>query len=107
MVDFGFYRDAYLGSAIPEKAFPEAAKRAEEFLLFLKSRFQVVSSGEESERLAVCAMAEAVYASGKRGGITSTSVGSVSVHYGADRDLYRELLKKAAIYLDIYRGVSE
>lgn len=108
MVDFAFYRDVYLGSIVSEKAFPEAVARAKEFLDYLKNRFQVVSSGEETEKLALCAMAEAVVQAGKRSGIRSASMGSVSVHYrdGAEKSLNRELYRKAAIYLDIYRGVS-
>ena len=108
MVDYAFYRDAYLGSIVSEKAFPEAAARAKEYLECLKNRFRVVSSGEETEKLALCAMAEAVYQAGKRSGISSASMGSVSVHYrnASDRSLNRELYRKAAIYLDIYRGVS-
>ena len=106
MVDYEFYRDAYLGSCIGEKAFPEMAKRAWEHLERLKNRFRVVSSGEESEKLALCAMAEAIHKAEKRGAVSSATVGSVSVHYGAGKNLNRELLRKASIYLDIYRGVS-
>ena len=32
MVDFAYYKDTYLGTAIPEKAFPGMAKRAEDAL---------------------------------------------------------------------------
>lgn len=107
MVDYQFYRDAYLGSSIGEKAFPEVAKRAWEYLEVLKNRFRVVSSGEESEKLAVCAMAEAIHKAEKRGAVSSATVGSVSVHYGGTgKNLNRELLRRASIYLDIYRGVS-
>ena len=108
MVDYAFYRDAYLGSIVSEKAFPEAAARAKEFLDCLKTRFRVVSSGEEAEKLALCAMAEAVFQAEKRSGIRSASMGSVRVHYrdASEKSLNRELYRKAAIYLDIYRGVS-
>ena len=108
MVDYDFYRNAYLGSQIPEKAFPEAEARAAEFLRFLQRNFQVNSSGEQAEKLAVCAMAEGVYSHEKRGAIASASAGSVSVHYrgNAEKSLRRELAQRAAIYLDIYRGVS-
>ena len=108
MVDYEFYRDAYLGSQIPEKAFPEAEARAREFLQYLQRNFQVESSGEQAEKLAVCAMAEGVYNHEKRGKIASASAGSVSVHYRGttEKNLRRDLLQRAAIYLDIYRGVS-
>jgi hypothetical protein len=56
-------------------------------------------------------MAESLYAHSKRrGGISAASVGEVSVHYEggaqADRQLNRELYEKAAIYLEICRGVE-
>ena len=108
MADYEFYRNAYLGSQIPEKAFPEAEARAAAFLRYLQRHFQVDSSGEQAEKMAVCAMAEGVYNHEKRGNITSASAGSVSVHYrgGSEKNLRRDLLQRAAIYLDICRGVS-
>ncbi len=108
MVDYEFYRDAYLGSQIPEKAFPEAEARAREFLQYLQRNFQVNSSGEQAEKMALCAVAEGVYHEEKRGRISSASAGSVSVHYrgSEEKSLRRALLQKAAIYLDIHRGVS-
>ena len=108
MADYDFYRNAYLGSQIPEKAFPEAEARAAEFLRYLQRNFQVESSGEQAEKMAVCAMAEGVYHHEKCGNIASASAGSVSVHYrsSGEKNLRRDLLQRAAIYLDIYRGVS-
>lgn len=111
MADYSFYTDVYFGSLIPEKAFPEMALRAREYLARLQNRYQVKASGEDSLTMAVCAMAESLYAHGKRrGGITGASLGDVSVHYGSgadcDKQLRRELYEKASIYLDIYRGVG-
>ena len=102
MPDFGFYRDAYLGSAIEEKAFPRLAARAAEYLQRLKMTYRV-EGGEQAQAMAVCAMAEVLHA-GKKPGIRAASVGGVSVQYGEDcRE--RELYRAAAVYLDIYRGV--
>ena len=111
MADFAFYRDVYLGAAIPEKAFSGMALRAREVLERFQRIYQVTVPGEDSYKMAVCAMAESLYAHSKRrGGVTAASVGEVSVHYGdsrqADTQLQRELYGKAAIYLDISRGVS-
>ena len=111
MADYGFYTDVYLGSAIPAKPFPEFALRAKEELQRLQRTYRVVSPGEDSLRMAICAMAETLYAHSKRrGGVTAATVGEVSVRYeqgaAADRSLTRELYRKAAIYLDISRGVS-
>ena len=106
MVDFGFYTDTYLGSRIPEKQFPSCMARAREALACFQ-RLYTVSGGEEERRLALCAMAEAVYAAFCRGGVVSASAGSVAVRYGeTDGRLWRELYEKARIYLDIYRGVG-
>jgi len=106
MVDYKFYVNCYLGSAIPEKAFSGVAAQAQAYLDRLKGSCRVESSGAEAERMALCAMAESLWAR-RNDGLTSASVGSVSVHYAAGKpSLFRELYEKAAIYLDIYRGVK-
>ena len=112
MADFAYYKDTYLGTAIPEKAYPGMAKRAEEGLQRMQRIYRVTVPGEDSRKMAVCAMAEAAYAASKRrSGVTAASVGEVSVHYGnsesADKALQRQLYEKASIYLEISRGVGE
>ena len=111
MVTYDFYANSYMGSAIPEKAFSGVAARADGVLNRMKRIYQVESDGEISENLAVCAMAEALYDYQKRqGGVLSSHVGSVSVRYedgkSAARALSRELMRRASIYLEIYRGVA-
>ena len=111
MADFAYYKDTYLGTAIPEKTFPQMAKRAEEALQRMQRLYLVKASGADSRNMAICAMAEAAYAASKRrSGVTSASVGEVSVHYGntesADKALQRQLYEKASIYLEISRGVE-
>lgn len=111
MADFGFYKDVFLGEAIPEKAFPSLAQRAKEVLESFERRYRVAATGEDSYRMAICAMAETLHAYGKRRvGMTAASVGEVSVRYegggSAHKDMQRELYQKASIYLDITRGVS-
>ena len=111
MADFAFYKDVYLGELIPEKAFPGMALRAKEYLQRLQRIYQVTAAGEESLKMAICAVAETIYAHSKRrGGVSAASVGQVSVHYEdsdqAERLLQRELYGKAAIYLEISRGVA-
>ncbi len=106
MVDYGFYCNDYLGSAIPEKVFSGVAAQAQRYLEKLKRVYRVVS-GEEAEKLAVCAMAETLWEN-RNSGISSASVGSVAVRYETDKTaLKRELFEKASIYLDIYRGVGQ
>ena len=110
MADYAFYKSVYLGAAIPEKAFPGMVQRAREVLHRFQRIYQVEVSGEDSLKMAICAMAESLYAASKRrGGLTAASVGEVSVRYeGAEssgRALQRELYEKASIYLEISRGV--
>ena len=104
MVDYTFYTTVYLGSAVPEKAFPGMAAQASAELDSLKRRCRV-SGGEESEKLALCAMAEAIYDSHRHGGVRSASLGGVSVSYDS-RDASRAARRAAGIYLDIYRGIG-
>ena len=111
MADYAFYEDVYLGAAIPEKAFPGMAQRARETLQRFQRIYRVSIPGEDSLKMAICAMAESLYAASKRrGGLTAATVGEVSVRYeGAEssgRALQRELYEKASIYLDISRGVT-
>ena len=106
MADYEFYVNYYLGSAIPEKAFSGLAAQAEQYLQRLKGAYRVESSGEEAEKLAICAMAEELW-DRRHDKVTSATVGSVSVRYEQDKaSLRRELYRKASIYLDIYRGAG-
>ena len=106
MVDFEFYVNCYLGSAIPEKAFSGVAAQAQACLDRLKGCCRVESSGQDAENMALCAMAETLWAR-RSSGLSSASVGSVSVRYAENNaSLTRQLYEKAAIYLDIYRGVK-
>lgn len=105
MIDYDFYVNTYLGTAIPESAFRGAAARAAEALQKIRRRYQVVSSGEMSEKLALCAMAETVYGyCSRKNSVSSATVGGVSVRYEKADALSKQLLDKARIYLDIYRG---
>lgn len=106
MVKYEFYVNQYLGSAIPEKAFSGMAAQARQVLERFKEVYRVESSGQQAESMAICAMAESLWQNRNKG-VTSASIGSVSVRYETDRNaLRRELYDKACIYLDIYRGVG-
>ena len=111
MADYAFYTDVYFGEQIPEKAFSGMARQAQAYLERLQRIYRVTVSGEDSLKMAICAVAETLYAHGKRrGGVTAATVGEVSVRYEntqqADRQLNRELYEQASIYLDICRGVE-
>ncbi len=107
MVDYGFYANTYLGSAIPETAFSGAAQQAKYALERFKRRYQVTGT-PEGEMLALCAMAEEVYAEQRRpSNVISSDMGQVSVRYATNkRSLERRLYDQALLYLDIYRGVG-
>ena len=108
MADYRFYTEVYLGSSIPEPAFHSAIARANDTLARFQRQFTVRACGPVSEDMALCAMAETIYAHSKRGGdITSATMGNTSVHYSAQKkSLQRQLLEKASIYLDVCRGVG-
>lgn len=106
MADFDFYVNTYLGDRIQEKAFPALAKRAESILQSFEGKYQV-TGGEESRKMAICAMAECIQEHDRRSRHSAASVGSVSVRYEKPREsLERQLYRAAGIYLDIYRGVG-
>lgn len=109
MVDYAYYIDSYMGSTIPEKDFSAMATRAKRALEKFERCYHVVG-GDDSRAMAICAMAEALYADTRRSrGVAAESVGSVSVRYESDKQadqaLWRALYRQACIYLDIYRGV--
>ncbi len=109
MVTFEFYKNSYLGSAIPESAFSGVAARAEAALAKMKRIYLVRNPGEISESLAVCAMAEEIYGNTQRGAdVLQSTIGEVSVRYQEKKEsLSRALLRRASVYLDIYRGVGQ
>lgn len=110
MIDYDFYVNDYLGSAIPEKSFSGVAARAAEGLERLKRRYRVLPTDEMSEKMALCAMAEALYHhKNRKAGVTSATVGGVSVRYesAGTKKLQQQLLEQARIYLDIYRGTKQ
>lgn len=105
MVDYDFYIDTYLGSAVPEKAFSRLAARAQETLDAFERDFRV-TGGADARRLALCAMVEVLYTGQHRAELRSASVGGVQVSYEDSRPLKKRLLAAAETYLEIYRGVS-
>ena len=118
MTDFDFYRDEYKGAAIPGEEWPAYGARAADQLARYQRIYTVTAPRLDSEAMAVCAMAEALYgfdllAGGGGGPVQSASIGSVSVSYGPAMaqavDLSpggqaRELYRCASLYLDIFRG---
>ena len=120
--DYEFYRSRYNGGSIPDDEWPEYSTRAEAILYRYKRIYTVTVPDyePEAEKLAVCAMAEALHsfdliANGEGGPVQSASIGSVSTSFGASSadavDMSpagqaKELYRCASLHLDIYRGVG-
>lgn len=112
MADYEFYASVYMGDSIPENEFPRLAKRAGEQLSRYKRIYTVTAPEQNSEDMAICAMADALayYEAAQNGeNVSSASIGSVSVSYSAPVDVSqaaqeRALYRCARTYLDIYRG---
>lgn len=118
MVEYSFYIDTYKGVSVTVEEWPLFEARATEQLARYKRIYAVTAPEDNSEALAVCAMADALAyftaaQNGTGGAVSSASIGSVSVSYGgasavdlSPRGQARELLRCAKLYLDIYRGVG-
>lgn len=115
MVDYDFYTNTYKGSSIPAADFPGQARDATAQLERYKRIYTVIGD-EQAQKMAICAMAEALYyyeVSANGGIVTSSSVGSVSssVQAGSLPDISpaaqaAELYRCAQLYLDIKRGAK-
>lgn len=118
MVGFEFYECEYCGCSISLEEWEMFACRAQEQLNRYKRIYTVTAPEENSEAMAVCAMADALAyftaaQNGTGGAVSSASIGSVSVSYGGAQNAVdlspkgqaRELYRCACMYLDIYRGV--
>lgn len=117
MPDYEFYLNKYMGDSIAGDDFYRLIKRAEEQLAHYKRIYTVTAQEENSEYMALCAMADALAyyeaaLNGAGGAVSSASIGSVSVSYAGTAsaaDLSQEaqaaeLFRCACMYLDIYRG---
>lgn len=119
MADYQFYTEHYLGASIPEEEFPRLIQRAGEQLARYRRIYTVEAPEEESEDMALCAMADSLYyfeaaQNGSAGAVSSASIGSVSVSYGTSGGIdlspkgqFRELYRCASLYLTIYRGCGK
>ncbi len=118
MVSYDFYRDTYHGGSISDVEWPMFCQRAQDQLNRYKKIYRVEAPQEDSEAMAVCAMAEALAyftaAQNGMGAVQSASIGSVSVSYGnsatsvdlSPKAQAKELYRCATQYLEIYRGVG-
>lgn len=112
MADYAFYTSTYLGGSIPEADFHRLAMRAGEQLARYKRIYTVTAPEADSEDMAICAMADAMYYfETAQNAPQSASIGSVSSSRGSTVDVSpraqaAELYRCACLYMDIYRGVG-
>ena len=112
---YDFYLNTYSGTAISAEEFPELMARAKDKLAHYR-RIYRVEGDETMEKMALCAMAEAIgyfdAAQNGQGGLRYASVGTVSV---SGKGIYSQvdispkaqekaLYRAASMYLTIYRG---
>ena len=115
---YDFYKNTYCGTAISVEDFPELMARAKDKLAHYRRTYRV-EGDETMEKMALCAMAEAISyfdaAQNGQGGLRYASVGTVSV---SGKGIYsqvdispkaqeKELYRTASMYLTIYRGTSQ
>lgn len=112
MVDYEFYAVAYRGKSIAPDEWANAEREASATLEHYK-RMYTVTGTEDAEKMAVCAMAEAMvyHAKAENGALASAAIGGVSVSYASasavDHSRQRQVkdtYQAACMYLDIYRG---
>ncbi len=115
MTTFQFYSDSYGGNSISETDFPRICRNATAKLNQYKRSF-TITGDEESENMAVCAIADAMYyyEIAANGGICqSVSIGNVSTSTPSSTvpdttpaAQEAEFYRCAKLYLSIYRGCS-
>lgn len=107
MPDYGFYKDVYQGTSVPENAFDGLMARAKDYMQKLERCCRVVPYGPDSRNMAMCAVAEKLHAWYKKRDFSQTTIGGVTVRYEkSDTSLQRQLLQTVAGYLEVYRGVG-
>lgn len=116
-IEYSFYITSFCGCSIPDKEWPSYEARAAAQLARYKRIYTVTAPEQDAEKLAICAMADAMYSfdliENGEGGVQSASIGSVSTSYGSQQAVdissagqAKELYRCASLYLDIYRGVG-
>lgn len=113
MVDYGFYAGIYGGSSIPAAEFDGYIRAADAHLERYRQIYTLSPRREDGEKMALCAMADALYYFDfvQNGGLAaSVSVGSVSCSRAqtslpdtSPAAQSRELYRCAGLYLEINR----
>lgn len=99
-VDYEFYKNTYLGNAVPEADFNRLAQRASEYIDWITRGKAADMADNENVMKAACAVAEAVQTNEQGGDVVSQSVGSWSRSFSktAKTDSQR-LLDAAQMYM--------
>lgn len=110
MADYAFYTEFYMGGSIPANEFPRLSGRASQQIDRYKRIYAVAAPEANSEDMAVCAMADALYYfETVQNEPQSSSIGSVSSSRGSvdisPKAQAAELYRCALLYLEICRGV--
>ena len=115
MVTFQFYIESYGGNSIPETDFLRICRNAAAKLSQYKRSF-IITGDEESESMAVCAIADAMYyyEIAANGGVCqNVSVGSVSsskvsatLPDTSPTAQEAEFYRCTKVYLSVYRGCT-
>lgn len=106
MASYGFYTDSYLGDMLSEKEFAQRHRQAEAVLDKFIRVYGANLSGGDSRDMALCAMAEELSRHSRSAGVSSATLGGVSVRYDNEKTLIRKLYDRAGIYIDFRRGVE-
>lgn len=115
-VEYIFYTGTYHGDSIAAADWPRLEARAQAQLAAFKRRYTVRAPEENSEAMAICAMADTAFymeTVASEAAVSSVSVGSVHVSYGGAGKIdtssagqEREAYNAARLYLDFYLGVK-
>lgn len=106
MVPYEFYTDTYHGGSISAAEWPVVEREASAHLARME-RIYTVTGTDDDRKMAVCAMAEKLVDNAQKSGVSSASIGSVSVSYAqqTNNSTARDMLREASLYLRISRGV--
>lgn len=106
MVPYEFYTDTYHGGSISAAEWPMVEREASAHMARME-RIYTVAGTDDARKMAVCAMAEKLVDNAQKSGVSSASVGSVSVSYTqkTNTSTNRDMIREASLYLRISRGV--
>lgn len=110
-VDFGFYKDSYIGDKILEPRFNALAIRATSYINYITFGRIDPENITENVKMATCAVAEVILKNDQSDGKSSETVGKLSVTYNtkgtAEKKMYSAAYPHLAYTGLLYRGVGK